>query len=99
MGLEFLIKDGTAHYTTMRDKCDVIHNIKAPKSVKLANSLKKLIQLVGTLFLPNQAIQSNQIRYTASCLAFLLKKFVLCKVLSFFILEHMYFPVRCMSIH
>ena len=24
MGLEFLIKDGTAHYTAMRDKCDAI---------------------------------------------------------------------------
>ena len=34
MGLEFLIKDGTAHYTAMRDKCDAIHNMKAPKSVK-----------------------------------------------------------------
>ena len=33
MGLEFLIKDGTAHYTAMRDKCDTIHNMKAPKSV------------------------------------------------------------------
>ena len=34
MGLEFLIKDGTAQYTAMRDKCDAIHNMKAPKSVK-----------------------------------------------------------------
>ena len=34
MGLEFLIKDGTAHYTAMRNKCDAIHNMKAPKSVK-----------------------------------------------------------------
>ena len=34
MGLEFLIKDRTAHYTAMRDKCDAIHNMKAPKSVK-----------------------------------------------------------------
>ena len=34
MGLEFLIKDGTAHYTAMRDKCDAICNMKAPKSVK-----------------------------------------------------------------
>ena len=34
MGLEFLIKDGTAHYTAMRDKCDAIRNMKAPKSVK-----------------------------------------------------------------
>ena len=35
-GLEFLIKDGTAHYTAMRDKCDAIRNMKAPKSVKNA---------------------------------------------------------------
>ena len=34
MGLEFLIKDRTAHYTAMRDKCDAIRNMKAPKSVK-----------------------------------------------------------------
>ena len=34
MGLEFLIRNGTAHYTAMRDKCDVIRNMKAPKSVK-----------------------------------------------------------------
>ena len=34
MGLEFLIESGTAHYTAMRDKCDVIRNMKAPKSVK-----------------------------------------------------------------
>ena len=30
-GLEFLIKDRTAHYTAMRDKCDTIRNMKAPK--------------------------------------------------------------------
>ena len=34
MGLELLIKDGTAHYIAMRDKCDAIHYMKAPKSVK-----------------------------------------------------------------
>ena len=34
MGLDFLIKDGTAHYTAMRDKCNTIRNMKAPKSVK-----------------------------------------------------------------
>ena len=28
------IKDGTAHYTAMCDKCDAIRNMKAPKSVK-----------------------------------------------------------------
>ena len=34
MGLEFLIKEGTAHYTAMQDKCDTIRNMKALKSVK-----------------------------------------------------------------
>ena len=33
MGLTFLIKDGVAHYTPMKDKCDAIINMKAPKSI------------------------------------------------------------------
>ena len=34
MGLEFLIKDSTAHYTAMRDKCDTIQNMKPPQISK-----------------------------------------------------------------
>ena len=34
MGHELLINDGTAHDTAMRDKCNAIRNMKAPKSVK-----------------------------------------------------------------
>ena len=39
IGLEFLIKDGTAHYTAMRDKCDTIWIIKPPKF----EDIKKLL--------------------------------------------------------
>ena len=48
MGLEFLIKDGTAHYTTMRDKCDAIRNMKAPKSVKECHTFCRMVNFLLT---------------------------------------------------
>ena len=48
MGLEFLIKDGTAHYTAMRDKCDAIHNMKAPKSVKECRTFCGIVNFLST---------------------------------------------------
>ena len=48
MGLEFLIKDGTAHYTAMRDKCDAIHNMKAPKSVKECRTFCGMVNFLLT---------------------------------------------------
>ena len=48
MGLEFLIKDGTAHYTTMRDKCDTICNMKAPKSVKECRTFCGMVNFLST---------------------------------------------------
>ena len=48
MGLEFLIKDGTAHYTTMRDKCDAIRNMKAPKSVKECRMFCGMVNFLST---------------------------------------------------
>ena len=48
MDLEFLIKDGTAHYTTMRDKCDAIHNMKAPKSVKECRMFCGMVNFLST---------------------------------------------------
>ena len=48
MGLEFLIKDGTAHYTTMRDKCDAIRNMKAPKSVKECHTFCGMVNFLST---------------------------------------------------
>ena len=48
MGLEFLIKDGTAHYTAMRDKCDAIHNMKAPKSVKECRIFCRMVNFLST---------------------------------------------------
>ena len=48
MGLEFLIKDGTAHYTPMRDKCDAIRNMKAPKSVKECRTFCGMVNFLST---------------------------------------------------
>ena len=48
MGLEFLIKDGTAHYTAMCDKCDVIRNMKAPKSVKECQMFCGMVNFLST---------------------------------------------------
>ena len=48
MGLEFLIKDGTAHYTAMRDKCDAIHNMKAPQSVKECHTFCGMVNFLST---------------------------------------------------
>ena len=48
MGLEFLIKDRTAHYTAMRDKCDAIRNMKAPKSVKECHTFCRMVNFLST---------------------------------------------------
>ena len=48
MGLEFLIQDGTAHYTAMREKCDVIRNMKAPKSVKECRTFCGMVNFLST---------------------------------------------------
>ena len=48
MGLEFLIIDGTAHYTAMRDKCDVIRDMKAPKSVKECRTFCGMVNFLLT---------------------------------------------------
>ena len=48
MGLEFLVKNGTAHYTAMRDKCDAIRNMKAPKSVKECRTFCGMVNFLST---------------------------------------------------
>ena len=48
MGLEFLIKNGTAHYTAMRDKCDAIRNMKVPKSVKECRMFCGMVNFLST---------------------------------------------------
>ena len=48
MGLEFLIKDKTAHYTAMKDKCDMIRNMKAPKSVKECRTFCGMVNFLST---------------------------------------------------
>ena len=48
MGLEFLIKDRTAHYTAMQDKCDAIRNMKPPKSVKECHTFCGMVNFLST---------------------------------------------------
>ena len=47
MGLGFLIKDRMAHYT-MRDKCDMVHNMKAPKSIKECHTFCGMVNFLLT---------------------------------------------------
>ena len=48
MGLEFLIKDGTTHYTAMRDKCDAFRNMKASKSVEECRTFCRMVNFLST---------------------------------------------------
>ena len=70
MGLEFLIKDGTAHYTAMRDKCDSIRNMKAPKSVKECRTFCGMVNFLSTfcknlrqLLIPIYELTKKHARY------------------------------------
>ena len=70
MGLEFLIKDGTAHYTAMRDKCDAIRNMKAPKSVKecrtfcgMVNFLLSFCKNLRQLLIPIYELTKKHARF------------------------------------
>ena len=71
MGLEFLIKDGTAHYTAMCDKCDVIRNMKAPKSVKECRTFCGMVNFLSTfcknlrqLLIPIYELTKKHARFT-----------------------------------
>ena len=71
MGLEFLIKDRTAHYTAMRDKCDAIRNMKAPKSVKECRTFCGMVNFLSTfcknlrqLLIPIYELTKKHARFT-----------------------------------
>ena len=48
MGLQFLVKDGVAHYTTMKEKCDTIRNMQTPKSVKECHTFCGMVNFLST---------------------------------------------------
>ena len=48
MGLQFLVKDGKAHYTAMKDKCDAIRNMQAPKSVKECHTFCGMVNFLSS---------------------------------------------------
>ena len=71
MGLEFLIKDRTAHYTAMRDKCDAIRNMKAPKPVKECRTFCGMVNFLSTfcknlrqLLIPIYELTKKHARFT-----------------------------------
>ena len=48
MGLQFLEKDGVAHYTAMKEKCDAIRNMQTPKSVKECHTFCGMVNFLST---------------------------------------------------
>ena len=48
MGLQFIVKDGAAHYTAMKEKCDAIHNMQTPKSVKECCTFCGMVNFLST---------------------------------------------------
>ena len=48
MGLQFLVKDGVAHYIAMKEKCDAIRNMKTPKSVKECYTFCEMVNFLST---------------------------------------------------
>ena len=48
MGLQFLIKDGVAHYSAMKEKCDAIRNMQTPKSVKECHTFCGMVNFLST---------------------------------------------------
>ena len=48
MGLQFLVKDGVAHYTVMKEKCDAIRNMQTPKSVKECRTFCGMVNFLST---------------------------------------------------
>ena len=70
MGLQFLVKDGKAHYTAMKDKCDAIRNMQAPKSVKecrtfcgMVNFLSSFCKNLREMLIPIYELTKKRARF------------------------------------
>ena len=48
MGLQFIVKDGVAHYTAMKEKCDAIRNMQTLKSVKECRTFCGMVNFLST---------------------------------------------------
>ena len=48
MGLQFIVTDGVAHYTAMKEKCDAIRNMQTPKSVKECHTFCGMVNFLST---------------------------------------------------
>ena len=70
MGLQFIVKDGVPHYTAMKDKCDTIHNMQTPKSVKECRTFCGMVNFLSTfcknlreLLIPIYELMKKRARY------------------------------------
>ena len=55
MGLKFIIKDGKACYTPVKDKCDAIQNLAPPKSIKEVRYFCGMVNFLNS-FLPKLCV-------------------------------------------
>ena len=76
MGLKFIIKDGKACYTPMKNKCDAIHNLAPPKSIKeiqhfcgMVNFLSSFFPKLRVLLIPIYELlkKKNVFKWTSEC--------------------------------
>ena len=52
MGLEFLVEDDKACYTPLKDKCEAIHNLYSPKTLKQTRAFSGMVSFLSS-FLPD----------------------------------------------
>ena len=74
--LKFIIKDGKACYTPMKDECDTIHNLAPPKSIKevrhfcgMVNFLSSFLSKLRVLLIPIYELlkKKNLFNWTNEC--------------------------------
>ena len=70
MGLQCIVKDGVAHYSAMKEKCDAIRNMQTPKSVKEGRTFCGMVNFLSTfcknlreLFIPIYKLTNKRARF------------------------------------
>ena len=71
MGLKFIIKDGNACYTLMKDKCDAICNLAPAKSIKEVRHFCGVVNFLSSLLLKLRvlliSIYEHLFKWTNEC--------------------------------
>ena len=50
MGLEFQVKDDKVCYTPLKDKCEAIHNLDSPKTLKQTRAFCGMVTFLSSYF-------------------------------------------------